>query len=123
MRFSKPLAGLCIGVLLGACGGGEEPPRGPPQPPTAINITELRLSARTPVATVGYQVEFEGGVCSGGNGPLSYSWTFVDGTPETPPNKHTYRSAGKHTVRVTCRDGSDNEYKFAVTSLTVYVVP
>ena len=46
MIFRKPVTGICMVVLLGACGGGEPPPRVAPQPPTDITITMGRRTWR-----------------------------------------------------------------------------
>lgn len=124
MTFKKPLFGAPIVALLIACGGGgDDAPTDSLGPPRAITITQPRLSAATPVATVGNLVQFEGGECGGGNGPLLATWYFGDDTPNTHENRHIYSRAGSFLLRVTCTDGSGNPNKFSWTSETISVVP
>ena len=48
--------------------------------------------------------------------PLTYSWTFGDGTTSTAANPtHTYAQAGQYTARLTVSDGVNSTLSTPIT--------
>lgn len=107
--------------MLVGCGGGHDAPANY-GPPRGLTITPVQLSAATPVATVGSLVQFDGGACGGGNGPLAVSWNFGDGSSNGNAGVHIYTAAGSYTLIVKCTDASGNEFKWAMDTEVVNVV-
>lgn len=120
----RPLAGLSMGVVVLGCGGGG-PTSGDYGPPKAITVTRIALSAATPVAWGGSPVQFDGGVCGGGNGPLRARWSY-DST-DGPAGVYTFpipvapKVMQTHVVRVKCTDASGDDFKWALDTLDVNV--
>lgn len=121
--WSRPLTGVFLVGLLVGCGGGGDNSSPPNGAPRDISVTQPHLSAATPIATVGSPVQFDGGICGGGNGPLAVSWNFGDGSSNGRNGVHTYTSAGRYTLVVKCTDGSGNDFKWALTTEPVEVFP
>ena len=102
------LLGLILAALVGACGGG-----GTGTVPTkanslvstktypAVTVTPAYLSVEP---RAGVPVQFEGGVCGGGNGQLRAAWNFGDNTPTADSGAHTYARAGSFPFWVQCTD-------------------
>ncbi|MCP4344360.1 MAG: PKD domain-containing protein [Desulfobacterales bacterium] len=75
-----------------------------------INVTPVAEAGPDRRVCQGYKVFFNGAASYDPNGDiLSYSWDFGDGTPESTEMSpvHTYKKAGKYTVRLTLMDSSD----------------
>lgn len=110
MRTLKPLvAWLLIAAGpaafgLGACDGN--PPAGPSPAITIGDITVAPAGAGLAGATVFTFTAI--GFTSGDGGPLTYAWTFGDGTTGTggPAVTHTYAAAGSWDVVVTVSNRS-----------------
>ncbi len=103
----SPIAVATLATLLSACGGGKSDD---PAPPPAIKVSAIALSKATPLAIAENELQFEGGVCSGGRGDLTASWDFGDKTPESTSNTHTYTTGdASYTVKVTCTDATGNK--------------
>lgn len=121
--FTLLLGGLAA-VLVG-CGGGDAN-SGNYGPPRDITITKIALSDANHVAVGGLPVEFDGGVCGGGNGPLRVKWTYGDGS-EGGTGVHTYpipnapSVSTRYTVRAKCTDASGEDLKWALDTLDFYV--
>jgi glucose/arabinose dehydrogenase len=72
------------------------------QSPTA------RITATPTAGAAPLNVSFNGGASSDPDGdPLTYAWSFGDGTPGSagPTTSHTYQSAGTYTATLTVSDG------------------
>ncbi|MGD9894324.1 MAG: PKD domain-containing protein [Dehalococcoidia bacterium] len=70
-------------------------------------------------AYLGNSIQFDG-AASSGTGPLSYAWTFGDGTSATGARPvKTYTTAGAFTVTLTVTDSAGNR-SVAATTATVY---
>ena len=82
------------------------------------DITIAALTASATSVTVGRPVLF-GASVSGGTAPLSYSWSFGDGTTSTSPlPTHNWTNAGTYTVNLIVTDSLGAR---ASTSLTMTV--
>lgn len=73
-----------------------------------LNLVTVTAQPTTPTL-VGQAATFDVATSSG-NGTLSYSWDFGDGTPPTPFSsttsaQHAYAAPGHYAVRVTATDG------------------
>lgn len=109
MQFIKPspIAVATLATLLSACGGGKGDD---PAPIPAIKVSPIALSKATPLAIAENDLQFDGGVCSGGSGDLTASWDFGDKTPTSTSNIHNYAIGdASYTVKVTCTDAAGNK--------------
>src|SRR5262249_8402177 len=82
------------------------------------------VSAGPPLtATAGSPVSFSQASESGGAAPLSYRWSFGDGTQQTGSlnPSHTYQNPGTYTATLTATD-SNNLSGSGSTAVTVYDV-
>ncbi len=85
------------------------------QPPSASASADV-TSANTAPLTVHFS---SAGSTDPEGQPLTYSWTFGDGTTSTAANPtHTYNARGRYTVRLTTSDGNSNT---AANPLTITV--
>ena len=108
-RVGARVSALVV-VLLCACGGGG----GGGELRTLKDTTVYPPVTITPAvrlneARAGVPVQFDGGVCGGGNGQLTAQWTFGDGQVVINPTdkSHTYTFPGYYPLRVRCSDSSD----------------
>ncbi|MBK7001951.1 MAG: PKD domain-containing protein [Rhodoferax sp.] len=103
----SPIAVATLATLLSACGGGKGDD---PAPIPAVKVSAIALSKATPQAIAENELQFDGGVCSGGSGDLTASWDFGDKTPASTSNTHTYVTGdASYTVKVTCTDAAGNK--------------
>lgn len=105
----SPIAIATLATLLSACGGGKSDD---PAPPPAIKISPIALSKAIPLAIAENELQFEGGVCTGGSGNLTASWDFGDKTEASTSSTHTYATTtgnASYTVKVTCTDAAGNK--------------
>lgn len=116
---------LAASCLLSACGGGgsSSTPTITPSGNTdggarALAVSNPTLVTTTPVA--GTAVQFGGGVCSGGQGTLTATWTFGDGSSTSTTGTHTYAAPGTYLVWVGCVDAGSGATKTSA-SLSVKV--
>lgn len=117
------LSVLLIGFLC-ACGGGDETRT--PKDTTVYPAITITPAYRTTAAQVGVPVQFEGGLCGGGNGQLKALWTFGDGQEFTESDfgiqthTHTYAYAGYFPLRVRCFDTSTTTWATSSSYIEVF---
>lgn len=106
-----------MAILMCACGGGS------PNSPlvNTKSYPAVTITGPAPRTTVhaGVEVQFDGGVCGGGNGQLTASWNYGDNTPLTPSNTHTYARAGSFPLWVQCTDTSGSPSAVVVGNILV----
>ncbi len=102
----SPIAAAVSATLLSACGGGGG---GDPIAPPAIKVSPIALSKATPLAIAENELQFDGGVCSGGSGDLTASWDFGDKTPASASNTHTYATATCSAAGESCSQSVSTE--------------
>lgn len=119
MQLNKlsPIAGLILATMLGACGGGKGDDPAPASAPPVIKVSAIKASSATPTNAQA-ELQFEGGVCSGGTGTLTALWDFGDGTGSGSYAPHTYDTDGTKTVTVTCTD-SAGKTQLGTAAITV----
>ncbi len=119
------LSVILVGFLC-ACGGGGGETRVPADTKVYPPIT-ITAAFRVNEAHVGVPVQFEGGICGGGNSQLKALWTFGDSEEFTETNfdiqshTHTYATAGYYPLRVRCSDTSTTTW--ATSSAYIQVFP
>lgn len=96
-----------------------QPPPPPPPPPSLPPVVfSDSLTARPDPAVVGTIVYFQVVATDVNNSPLTYAWSFGDGTTSADrAPSHTYSAAGLYTIAVTVSDGS-----FSTTATRVLTV-
>ena len=83
--------------------------------PVAVWAGASRQAGPPPLA-----VQFSATAVSTNGGPLSYAWTFGDGSSSTNQNPaHTYSSGGRYVAQVTVQDGRGNSAT-AQVSISVF---
>jgi alpha-galactosidase len=83
--------------------------------PVAVWASASRLAGPAPLA-----VQFSATAVSTNGGPLSYAWTFGDGSSSTNQNPaHTYSSGGRYVAQVTVQDGQGQSAS-AQVSISVF---
>ena len=82
------------------------------QPPTAVASVDVNSGTTAPLT-----VDFSSAGSADPEGqPLTYSWSFGDGTSSTEANpRHTYTARGRYVARLTTSDGSSSTTSNALT--------
>ncbi len=123
MRNSVLTCSLISACLLTACGGGGGGGGASGGSGGAAKITVSNPTASSNVVA-GTAVTFGGGACGGGQGTLSASWDFGDGSVKASSGTHTFTAAGTYSVSVTCTDSSsDPSVTSSATPVTVAAAP
>ena len=111
---------LGLSLILTACGGGggSAAPPPPPAPPVAMATASVS-QGQAPLA-----VTFDASKSTDPqNSPLTYAWTFSDGTTATGVTlAHTFQNHGSYSASVAVNDGR-NTTTSALLSITVTPAP
>jgi PKD repeat protein len=85
---------------------------------THANDTSPAVNAGSPItANAGSSVTFSQAAVSGGTAPLTYLWSFGDGTQQSGSlnPSHTYQNPGNYTATVTATDANKLSSSSSVT--------
>lgn len=121
MRVIQILTSVAFAALLCACGGGDEIPAKATTVSTVITVTPPVLIA---AARGGVPVHFGGGACGGGNGQLTATWSYGDGSSSDSGSTHTYPVAAttqSYSLIVKCTDTANNPW--ATITAIIQVAP
>lgn len=106
-----------VTILMCACGGGS--PNDPIASPKSYPAVTVTIPSARSTVHAGVEVQFDGGVCGGGNGQLAAAWNFGDNTPIANTNTHTYARAGTFPLWVQCTDTSGSPSAMVVSNILV----
>jgi pectate lyase len=112
-----------VQLTCGTTPPGPPPPPPPPPPEPPANQIPVASAGAVQSAVVNQVVTFDGRASVDADGdPLTYEWTFGDGTPAAGAIvAHAYTAPGTYTVTLTVSDGEASAS--ATTSVTVTQIP